>query len=259
MPDRPRNYRFLLSRRWIIGHLVAVLAIVIFVNMGFWQIRRLHERQAFNEILTSRTTAAEQPLDQALSEYGPDQDELELRTVFASGEYNVGEEVILLARSYDGISGHHVLTPLELGDGRAVIVDRGWVPIDMNVPGQDSSAPPGGEVLVHGVLRKTEVRGRFGPTDPAEGRLDQIARVDIARLSRQTTSELLPVYVELTAQDPPQPDEYPAIVPLPQPSEGPHRGYAVQWFLFTAVVIVGYPILLRHTAGSIETGGPTAK
>jgi surfeit locus 1 family protein len=136
-----------------------------------------------------------------------------------------------------------------------VIVDRGWVPIDMDAPGQEGAAPPAGEVVVHGVLRKTEVRGRFGPTEAPEGLLEQIARVDIARLNEQTTSELLPVYIELTDQDPPQSVEYPVIVPLPQPTEGPHRGYAVQWFLFTVVVIVGYPILLRRTAETAETGG----
>ena len=38
--------------------------------------------------------------------------------------------------------------------------------------------------------------------------------------------------------------DYPALVPLPEPSEGPHRGYAVQWFLFAAVTVVGYPVLL---------------
>jgi surfeit locus 1 family protein len=246
----PRDYSFVRRPRWLAGHLLALLAIVVFVNMGLWQIRRLHERQAFNQILTTRTTAPAQTIDELLAEYGSDQDALELRSVVVDGEYNVTDEVILLAQSYNGLSGHHVLTPLELGDGRAVIVDRGWVPIDLDKPGETAFLPPSGPVEVHGVLRKTQVRGRFGPVDPANGLLSQIARVDIARLDQQTKSKLVPVYIELTAQDPAQPGELPAVVPLPQPSEGPHRGYAIQWFLFTAVVVVGYPILLRRTAES---------
>jgi len=58
----------------------------------------------------------------------------------------------------------------------------------------------------------------------------------------------LPVYVQLLEQDPPQPGSIPAVVALPEPSEGSHRGYAVQWFLFALVVVVGYPILVWRTA-----------
>lgn len=243
-----RDYSFTRTPKWIAGHLIALLAVVVFVNMGLWQIRRLHEKQAFNVLSTSRATASPQSLDDVLGEYGPDPDTLELRAVTVAGEYVTSEEVVLLARSYEGISGHHVLTPLDLGDGRAVIVDRGWVPIDIDTPGREEAAPPGGVVEVRGVLRKTEVRGSFGPVDPVDGHLSQIARVDIDRLDRQTGGDLVPVYLQLTAQVPAQPGDLPAIVPLPEPSEGPHRGYAVQWFLFTAVVLVGYPILLRRTA-----------
>jgi surfeit locus 1 family protein len=253
-----RSYGFLRRPKWVAGHLLALVAVVVFINMGLWQLRRLAERQDFNELLTSRTTQEAQPLDAVLAEYGPGQDALELRSVTATGEYDTAEEVVLLAMSYEGISGHHVLTPLELGDGRAVIVDRGWVPIDLDTPGRPESAPPEGEVEVRGVLRKTQVRGRFGPVDPEEGPLETISRVDVARLDEQTTSDLIPVYIELTAQVPPQPDDLPVIVPLPQPSEGPHRSYAVQWFLFTAVVLIGYPILLRRTAEQGASPHPPA-
>jgi cytochrome oxidase assembly protein ShyY1 len=32
----------------------------------------------------------------------------------------------------------------------------------------------------------------------------------------------------------------------PSVPSGPHLSYAVQWFLFTGVVLVGYPLLLRR-------------
>jgi surfeit locus 1 family protein len=251
VPDGGRDYSFVVSRKWIYGHIVALVAIVIFVNMGLWQIRRLHEKQAFNAILTSRTAVDPQPLDEVLLAFGPDQDLLELRSVVVTGQYRPDEEIILRSQSFNGVSGHHVLTPLDLGDGRVIIIDRGWVPIDLDEPGRQEFATPPGQVAIEGFLRKAEVRGSFGPVDPPQGTLAQIARVDIARLGRQVDGELVPVYVQLAGQEPPQDGSLPAVVPLPQPSEGPHRGYAVQWFLFTAVVLVGYPILLRKTA---ETG-----
>jgi cytochrome oxidase assembly protein ShyY1 len=42
----------------------------------------------------------------------------------------------------------------------------------------------------------------------------------------------------------------PQLVPLgvPEPSEGPHLSYAVQWFTFTVIAAGGYLVLLRHVA-----------
>ena len=241
------RYAFAVRPKWIVGHLLAVVAIVVFVAMGFWQLRRLADRQAFNELLTERATATARPLVEVMGEFDT-QEDLELRSVEITGGYVPAEELILLARSHNGLSGHHVLTPLYLEDGSAVIIDRGWVGIDLDRPGLAEFAPPGGDVTVSGVLRKTETRGSFGPIDPASGTLERVARVDLDRIDQQVAADLLPVYVQLLSQQPEQEGGLPITVPLPAPSEGPHRGYAVQWFLFTGVVIVGYPILLRRTA-----------
>ena len=248
MTDTARDYSFVRRPKWLLGHVIVVVAVVVFVAMGFWQLRRLHDRQEFNEILVSRTAETAQPLDTILAEHGPSQEDLELRYVVAAGRYESSEEVILLARSYNGLSGHHVLTPLYLGDGRAVMVDRGWVPIDMEQPGMVEFAAPQGSVEVYGVLRKTEVRGSFGPVDPSQGILMMTARVDLERLDQQVEADLLPVFIQLQKQNPAPTGDLPALVALPEPSEGPHRGYAVQWFLFAGVTVVGYPILLRRTA-----------
>jgi surfeit locus 1 family protein len=37
-------------------------------------------------------------------------------------------------------------------------------------------------------------------------------------------------------------------VPPPELSEGPHLGYAFQWFTFTVIALVGYPLILRRRA-----------
>ena len=58
---------------------------------------------------------------------------------------------------------------------------------------------------------------------------------------------LHPYYLQLTSQDPPSGD-YPVMVALPAPGDGPHLGYAVQWFIFTAIAVVGYPLVLRHVS-----------
>ena len=249
-----RDYSFVRRPKWIVGHVIVLVAVVVFVNLGFWQLRRLEERRSFNTLITSRTTQAEVPLAEVLQRYGPSQEALEYRVVTAAGTYAPQEEVILLARSYDGISGHHVVTPLYIGGDRAVMVDRGWVPIDLDQPGLEAFAPPRGQVTVVGLLRKTEVRGSFGPTIPPEGVVTQVPRVDLERLDDQVAGELAPVYIQLMKQNPAQTGDLPRLVPIPEPSEGSHRAYAVQWFLFAAVTVVGYPILLRRTAERSRTG-----
>lgn len=245
---RGRDYRFAFRPKWLAGHVIVIIAVIVFVSMGFWQLRRLDERQEFNALLVSRTAEAARPLDDVLSQYGPAQEDLELRNVTVSGEYRPSEETILLSRSHNGLSGHHVLTPLYLADGRVLVVDRGWVPIDMDGPGSAAALAPAGTVDVYGFLRKTERRGSFGPVDPAEGTLLRVARVDLDRLDQQTVGQVIPVYMQLQKQRPAQQGQWPALVPLPEPSEGSHRGYAVQWFLFAGVVLVGYPLLLSRTA-----------
>lgn len=250
-----RDYSFVRRPKWIAGHIIVLVAVVVFANMGFWQLRRLADRQDFNDRLLERTASDELALDTALATYGPDQDQLELRPMVAVGEYRAGEEIILLARSLEGLSGHHVLTPLYLADDRAVLVDRGWVPIDLDKPGMEEFAPPLGTTTVSGVLRKTETRGSFGPSIPPEGVVSQVPRVDLERIEDQIAGELEPVYIQLLQQNPAQSGNLPRLVPLPEPSEGSHRGYAVQWFLFAGVTLAGYPILLRRTA--VKGAGPT--
>ena len=38
------------------------------------------------------------------------------------------------------------------------------------------------------------------------------------------------------------------MVALPTPTEGPHLSYAVQWFIFSAIAVVGYPLVLRYVS-----------
>ena len=76
--------------------------------------------------------------------------------------------------------------------------------------------------------------------------------VDLERVAEQVDYEVLPAYLQRVSSDP---DEVtaagdPELVPLglPEPSEGPHLAYAVQWFIFTTIAVIGYALLLRRVA-----------
>jgi surfeit locus 1 family protein len=222
---------------------------------GTWQLRRLDEKRDRNEVVEAR--AALDLVDVAgLAEPGDFEgvDQLEYRRVTASGRYLPDDEVLVRSRSLEGAPGSWVLTPLLLDDGTAVIVNRGWIPN----PGTLEAVParsraPEGRVEVAGLVRLTETRGRFGSQDPAEGELTDLARADVGRIGRQVDVDVLPVYVQLLTQDPaPDLADQPKPVPAPTLDEGPHLSYAVQWFIFTTVGVVGYPLILRRRAREVE-------
>lgn len=242
--------RFAFTRRpwWLLGHVVAVIAIIVFVFLGFWQLRRHDERREFNELLEARLEAPAVPLEDLVAHYGEDGEALDLRRVEVTGPYLVADEVILRNRTQSGRSGHDVLTPIETTNGRAIIVNRGWVPIDVEGPPVVGAEPPAGPVVVTGIVRATQERGSFGPVDPATGRLDRIARVDVERLQQQIATDLYPFSIQLDNQSPAQEQGFPIPQPLPVAESGPHLSYAVQWFVFAAVVAIGYPILLWRTS-----------
>lgn len=225
--------RRLLTPHWIVGHLVAVAGIVAFVLSGFWQLDRLEGKRDFNASVEAAVSQEAVPITGIGDEA--------YRRVTATGSYDPGAETLVL-RSRETVSGHHVLTPMTLADGRVLLVDRGWVPITFDAPGADRFAPPPGEVAVEGVLWPPE-EGSGGPDRQPE----VVRRIDPEIQEAFLGIDLMPQYLVLLDQDPPQ-GEYPIAEAPPRLSEGPHLGYAVQWFLFAGVVLVGYPILLWRTA-----------
>jgi surfeit locus 1 family protein len=246
-------YRFALRPRWLLGHVLALAAVVGFVTLGFWQLRRLDERREFNAVVERRGDAPVRPLGALLRAAG-DERSLRWRRATVTGTYDPGAEVLLTARSQAGRPGHHVLTPLVTDAGRAVIVDRGWVPYRVAGPPVRPAAPPRGPVTVHGVVFTGTSTDRYGRT--ASGRLEFVSEVDLARLAGPSPAPLAPVYVQLRRQSPPQPGPFPVPARLPALTEGPHLSYAGQWFLFAAVVLVGYPLLLVRTARDQRGGRP---
>jgi cytochrome oxidase assembly protein ShyY1 len=248
----PGSYRFAARPRWIAGHVLAIVAIVGFVLLGFWQLRRHDQRRDTNSAISERSAAAPSSIAALLADFGDDPLALEFRRVRIWGRYRLGDEVLWQARTFNGQSGHNVLTPF-LTENGAVMINRGWVPIDVVGPPVVGAEPEPGDVEIVGVIRRGQQRGRFGPIDPDVGHLDRVSRVDLARLQQQIDVQLYDFYVLLEDQSPPLKGTFPMLRPAPAAEAGPHLSYAVQWFMFAAVVAVGYPVLLRKTARDKET------
>ncbi len=252
-----RSGRFWLRPKWVIGHVLVIVLVVAFANFGFWQLRRLDERRDANAVIAARSSVAVQPLEDVVTattgfdEVGA----LAYRRVTARGTYDADASVLVRSRALEGRPGFHVLTPLVVDGGEAVMVNRGFAPFTTE-PAEVFAAtrPPTGVVEVSGLVLGTQERQGIGPTDPAGGDLSEIARVDLARLQQQSEVDLYPVYLQLQEQTPAAGD-LPAALPAPEQTEGNHLSYAGQWFLFAVVGVVGWPLLLRHTAREGEGAG----
>lgn len=234
MAEHPVDYRFARTPRWIIGHVLVVGLAVLFVSLGMWQLRRLDDRRATNELIEARAAVAPEPVE-ALADPGDGDSTLgglRFRNVTATGTYVEGADLAVRA-TQDGRSGGRVFSVLQLDGDESVVVLRGFV-----APEDDGAlvapAPPAGEVEVEGVaIPLDRLEGTFerGVEDLVAGRRD-----------------VLPVVVQAKAAD----AEELTPVPPPDLGEGPHLAYAVQWFLFTAVGVVGYPLLLRRRARTAD-------
>jgi cytochrome oxidase assembly protein ShyY1 len=236
-------YRFLLRPKWIGFHLLVLGAMVAMVNLGFWQLRRLDERQAFNATVEARYDAAPRPISDVLTP-GADPDDLEWTPVTVTGTYRPDETIRIVNRSQNGFAGDNIVVPLALADGRLVLVNRGFLPLGLDLP-----PPPEGEIDVVGRLRPSQERRTGQLTDAATGDLAEAQRVDIERLTPQLGGDVLPMYLDRYDSTPAEPVELQPVV-KPDLSEGPHLSYAMQWFIFAGAVGVGWVLAVRKSLGT---------
>lgn len=241
-------YRFLLRPSWI-GLLLAAVAVAVgCVGLGRWQLDRLADRQDRNAAVESAQAAEPVPASALLSTDQPAAAALFWRWVSATGRYDAEHEVLLRGRLDGGRAGFHVLTPLVTVDGAALLVNRGWIPVDPSgaaTRAPDVPSPPEGEVSVLGRVRPLEqVRAARAAPD---GDGVTLATVDLAELAGDLPYPTFTAYAELVEQRP-SGQAQPEPVDPPQLSAGPHLAYAVQWFLFSGLGLVGYVVFARQEA-----------
>jgi surfeit locus 1 family protein len=229
----------------MIAHVVVLVVSVVFVSLGMWQLRRLDERRLENTVGESRFEAEPADAAQLVAAAGGDLDSLSRHRALATGTFAPESEVLIRSQVYLGVAGFHIITPLVAEDGSAVLVNRGWVPLDLDQVPVTAALPPTGVVTVEGWLAPSKERGALGPADPDDGRLVAMNRVDIQRIQQQVPFPLLPMYVVALGE---REGELPVPVEMPTfEDDGPHLAYAIQWFSFLVIGLVGYGFLMRRS------------
>ena len=204
-----------MQRRDVKLALGAVLVAAGCVAAGIWQLDRLAQRRARNASVEARLALP--PLD---VRRGLSADSARQRRVTAHGVYDFAAEQTWPARSFQGTPGVGLITPLRLADGSAVLVDRGWV------------YSPDAFHVDHSAYREPDTATVTGiALIPPRG------RGDVA------VTGFLPFVIQLEGRDPER--GLPRRWPPPVFDDGPHLSYAIQWFSFALIALVGTAAMIR--------------
>jgi surfeit locus 1 family protein len=206
------------------------LVVLVCLRLAFWQLDRLHQRRAANEIALAARAAP------VVSVHGGNLADGNLagRRVRATGHYDHTHDVVLRGKAYKGVPGVEIVSPLVLEDGRrAVLVHRGFMPTPDAVTMQTDSVREFGRVRVDGIA---EPLGSGGGERLERSHRTTWARLDLHALSASMPYELAPVYI-LQSPDSSLPP-FPRRLEAPIIGDGPHLNYAIQWFAFAAMAVV---------------------
>jgi cytochrome oxidase assembly protein ShyY1 len=228
-------------RLWVRWTLLVVFVAVlgtVFVNLGEWQLDRLHQRQQRNVDTLANEANPVVPYQQVFTRPIAESDQWQ--RVEARGTFDADHQYVLRYRGNGGADGYEVVTPLRTSTG-AVLVDRGFVSLARGEPIPAAAPPPPtGEVTVMGHVRRDE-RGRSPATRPVNGQMRLVSSTAIAPTLPYPVAN---GYIGLLTVDPPQTGGFEPVL-LPEISDGPHFWYAVQWFMFAAIGLAGVVVFIR--------------
>ena len=206
--------------------LATFAAIAVFVTAGNWQRDRMHQKETLAEQLAAAATAPAQPLPRNEVDWAP----WRFRVVELSGRYDADRQILIDNRVHAGRTGYHVVTPLLLEDGRAVLVNRGFAAGGATRADRPVAMPPAGPVRVQGRINSSMSRYlELGETGPS-GNLWQ--NLDPVRFAAQSGLPVLPIVVEQV--DGPA-DGLVRDWPRPDTGIDKHRIYMMQWYSFAAL------------------------
>lgn len=249
--SRMIDMRSLRTRDWSFILLIIIVTGAC-IRLGFWQLDRLQERRA--EIARIEARLDNPPVKVATTVIAPS---FAYQPAYAIGEFDSQEQILLENQSLDGQPGFHLVTPLRFkGADGGILVDRGWIPFEPGIAGELESFEIDGEVQITGVLVPSVDQPAWsfladpvpGPDEPPLGTWRFLTLELIQQQVPYPLAALILVQTE--------PLENSIELPEPDPrielDEGPHLGYAIQWFAFAAIAIVGGTLWIRRQITKAE-------
>ncbi len=204
----------------------------LLIGLGVWQLQRLEWKLDLIERV--ETGLAAEPV--ALPADIADPARWDYRPVSLSGRYDHENSLHVQSRTLDGAVGIHLVTPLIRENGRPVLVNRGWLPLDRVDPASRPGSNPPGPVALSGVARVPEGPGPFTP--PPDRENNRWYAIEIPAMAAAIgLTDPAPVIVEAG----PGAD---GVLPIGGQTRvtfrNDHLSYAITWFFFAAALVVFY-------------------
>ncbi len=224
----------------LLGLAIPLACAALFIRLGFWQVARHSERAAYN--LSVGTRLAESPAPFAT--LPSDSTALRGRLAILTGRFRYDLEQVLAARSNGGAPGVHLITPLEReGNDTLVIVTRGWV-FSSDAAGVDQTAwREESVVTLSGYASPLPADGAAPPPDPRK----PLRALNRRALSARLGAPVAAAMVVMTSDSAGAAGSVPRRLGVPVLSAGSHKSYAIQWFSFALIAVVGGVVLFRRS------------
>ncbi len=219
----------------------------LFCALGTWQLYRADEKREIAERINARSEAA------ALNLVGPvdlDPQALEYQKVHVKGEFVPRGQLLIDNILRNNQPGYHVITPFRISaSGRAILVNRGWVPQGASREDFPEVEIPAGELGLEGIIRSPShlpfIDSTAEPLDEGEG-FNLWLYLDLDRYRQESTLQLMP-FAMLQYND--TGDGLLRKWPPYQAKTAMHLGYALQWFGLALVVCLMFYGLARKRSG----------
>ena len=222
-------------RAGLVATLIALPAIVVLIGLGLWQLDRMAWKHDLIATMHQRMNEAPRAMADILAMPA---DQRAWRPVMVVGRFLNDREMPLYRQDVDdGTPGYDILTPLVLADGRAVLVNRGWVPPDKRDASTRTGAPRG-QVWVTGIVREVGERESFANDNSPE--TGEWYWIDRQSMEIHAGVGLLPLVVVADRDTDP--------LALPRGGQvrldlsDDHLHYALTWFALAAAMAVIYGI-----------------
>ena len=217
--------------------LVYLCLLPLLIALGIWQLGRSEEKRVFLEQQGQELASSE--IIQLSKASEDNVDRVRYKKVQATGHYDQAHQFLIDNQISAGKAGYFVLTPFVLqGEAKAVLVNRGWVPLN-----QQRLILPDLQIG----SEQTQVTGRInqfpsvgiklaGAEIPTEGWPSVVQVVDSSVLAKKLGYSIFPFQIEL---DKDQPEGFKrewqtTTMMLPEQ----HTAYAIQWFALALTLTI---------------------
>jgi len=222
-----------------------VPVLLLLLALGSWQIQRLFWKR---ELIAQRQTALAAATAAAPSSLGEARN-MEFRHITDQGVFLHAKEIFLGGTRIIEKTSYQVLTPLQEPGGRAVFINRGFIPAELKDTAKRSAGQVAGPVRVAGLLRLPPAKKPVWFLPDNRPDLNYWFWVDLpAMAAADKLDRVAPFYIDADAT--PNPGGWPkgGVTRLRLPND--HLQYAITWFSLAVALIVVYVLFHRRNAGS---------